>query len=225
MRRLVSLWHLICLDKPKRDPGAHDNDCERDVDLEEVESECPLKSELDKDDGPVAPPHGVQTGPVGPVDHHILGQAQLLHAVEAKIRFSQSNLHITWGAGPPTCTEGQCWGDQSFRSSEDSFASREEICGDASYTWRRLSASVRRRPGRQGRSGWSGLGPRSCEGRSPYRWGKRCPGARSYPEIANSWPAHWWRRCRCTPASYHTLEKTCTAVQCNVSITYQVWRK
>ena len=107
----MSYWHkvsaklclnLIGLHKPERDPRAHDDDCERNVDLEEVEAEGALEGELHEDHGPadelcwiyddhdkvnfneglgpVPPPHADQAVAVGPVDHHVLCQAKLLHA-------------------------------------------------------------------------------------------------------------------------------------------------
>ena len=92
------------LDKPEGDPGAHDNNGEGNVDLEEVEAECSLKGELDKDDGPVAPPHGVKAVPVGPVDHHVLGQAQLLHAM-INVRRVRVQLKSPEGLGGPLVLE------------------------------------------------------------------------------------------------------------------------
>ena len=46
--------NLIGLHKPERDPRAHDDDRERNVDLEEVEAESSVEGEVDKYDGFVA---------------------------------------------------------------------------------------------------------------------------------------------------------------------------
>ena len=48
---------LIGLHKPERDPRAHDDDRERNVDLEEVEAEGPVEGKVDKYDGLVASLH------------------------------------------------------------------------------------------------------------------------------------------------------------------------
>ena len=45
------------VDQPEGDPGAHDDDGERDVDLEEVEAQGPVEGEVDKYDGLVASLH------------------------------------------------------------------------------------------------------------------------------------------------------------------------
>ena len=47
----------MSLDKPEWDPGAHDDDCERNVDLEEVETQRPVESEVDEYDRLVASLH------------------------------------------------------------------------------------------------------------------------------------------------------------------------
>ena len=56
----------------------HHNDGKRDVDLEEVEAEGAVEGEVKEDDGPVADLAGGRPLPIGPVNHDVLGQAQLL---------------------------------------------------------------------------------------------------------------------------------------------------
>lgn len=53
--RLFKLsWDLIGLDEPEWDPGTHDDDGERNVDLEEVETKSAVEGKVDKYDRLVA---------------------------------------------------------------------------------------------------------------------------------------------------------------------------
>ena len=67
--------------RPESYPGAHDDDGEGDVDLEDVESQGPIELELEEDDGVVSRLLGhLRPRPQGPVDHDVLCQVERLHA-------------------------------------------------------------------------------------------------------------------------------------------------
>ena len=69
------------LGRPESYPGAHDDDGEGDVDLEDVESQGPIELELEEDDGVVSRLLGhLRPRPQGPVDHDVLCQVERLHA-------------------------------------------------------------------------------------------------------------------------------------------------
>ena len=73
----------VRLDQPEGHPGAHHDDGERDVDLEDVEAQGPVELEAEVDDGVVAVLHGGEGGPVAPVGHRVLGQVKCLHRQRA----------------------------------------------------------------------------------------------------------------------------------------------